>query len=601
MTRIAVVDNTKLKDDQIKSHIINICPVNRTGKECIFLNESNKLIIAENLCIGCGICTKPAPDAVHIINLPEELEKEAIHRYSENGFKLYNLPIPIFGKTVGILGVNGIGKSTAIKVLAGILKPNFGKIGKEASYEELIQHFKGTEAQIFFEKLKNNEITLSYKPQQVEAIPNLHKGSVRELLQLTIDNEKEKLKNNNKEYKKPRFTIEEICNKLEISKVLDSTVDKISGGELQRTAIAATVLKNANLYIFDEPTSYLDIKQRMKISQFIKDLADEHTAVIVVEHDLIILDYMTDLVHMMYGKENVYGIVGQPKTTKNGINIYLSGFLKEENIRFRNYPIKFEQHIAEEKEDTSKLLEWTNIKKTLGKFTLNAKNGKLNEERVVGVLGENGIGKTTFVKMLAEVISTDQGEIDANNKELKVAYKSQYVEQNNTPVATVLSDAFERYKNNLIIDLDLEPLMDRTLNELSGGQLQRVAIAATLAKEADIFLLDEPSAYLDVEQRLKISKVIKDMMNIKKRAAIVVDHDLLFIDYLSDELIVFEGIPAELGNVTGPLSMLDGMNLFLKDLDMTFRRDEENHRPRANKINSQMDQKQKQEGKLYYS
>jgi ATP-binding cassette, sub-family E, member 1 len=610
MVRIAVVDNTKLKDIQIKQHIINICPVNRTGKECIFLDESKKLVIAENLCIGCGICTKPAPDSIHIINLPEELEKEAIHRYSENGFKLYNLPIPIFNKTVGILGVNGIGKSTAIKILAGLIKPNFGKIGTEATYEELIEHFKGTEAQIFFEKLKKEEIVLSYKPQQVESIPNLHKGTVRELLQIIVESQNKNNKNNilkekNKEKtydsNKNTFTIEEIAKELEITKVLDSNIDKISGGELQRTAIAATVLKKANLYIFDEPTSYLDIKQRMKISQFIKNLADENTAVMVVEHDLIILDYMTDLIHMMYGKENTYGIVGQPKTTKNGINIYLSGFLKEENVRFRNYHIKFEEKIAEEKKETSELLKWFNIKTKLGKFILNAKEGILNEERVVGVLGENGIGKTTFVKLLADVIKTDQGQINSKEDKLRVAYKPQYVEQDDTPVATILNEAFQRYKNNLIIDLDLEPLMDRTLNELSGGQLQRVAIAATLAKNADIFLLDEPSAYLDVEQRLKISKVIKDMMTIKRKSAIVVDHDLLFIDYLSDELIVFEGIPAELGNVTGPLSMLDGMNLFLEDLNMTFRRDEENHRPRANKLGSQMDQKQKQEGKLYYS
>ncbi len=581
MTRIAVVDNTKLKDMELKKHIQSLCPVNRTGTECIYF-EGQKLMIAENLCIGCGICTKRAPEAIHIINLPEELEEKAIHRYGENQFKLYNLPIPIFGKVVGILGVNGIGKSTAIKILAGILKPNLGEIGKEATYDELIEHYKGTEAQIFFEKLKSKEVRLSYKPQMVESIPKVHKGTVRDLLKKADQKDQ----------------LETIAEKLDLTKVLDTDIKKISGGELQRVAIAATVLKKANLYIFDEPTSYLDIKQRMKVSKFIKDLANKDTAVMVVEHDLIILDYMTDLIHMMYGKEEVYGIVGLPKTTKSGINVYLTGFLKEENVRFRNYPIKFEERSAEKLKTTSPLISWTSIKKKLGNFNLEAKEGTLQEEKVVGVLGENGIGKTTFVKILANVIKTDEGEID---EKVKISYKPQYIEENEEIVRIILKDAFAKYKSVLISDLNIEPLLDKKTSELSGGQLQRVAIAEALAKDADVYLLDEPSAYLDVEQRLKISKVIKEMMRIKRASAIVVDHDLLFIDYLSDELIVFDGIPAELGKITGPLEMVEGMNIFLEDLNMTFRRDEENHRPRANKPDSQMDKKQKKEGKLYYS
>lgn len=580
MARIAVVDNTKLKDMELKKHIQSICPVNRAGKECIYF-QGQKLMIAENLCIGCGICTKKAPAAIHIINLPEELEKQAIHRYGENEFKLYNLPIPIFGKVVGILGVNGIGKSTAIKVLAGILKPNLGKIGKEATYDELIQHFKGTEAQIFFEKLKAKEITLSYKPQLVESIPKVHKGTVKDLLK-KADQKKQ---------------LEEIAKKLELTKILDSNIDKISGGELQRVAIAATVLKKANLYIFDEPTSYLDIKQRLKISNFIKDLADENTAVIVVEHDLIILDAMTDLVHIMYGKEDTYGIVGQPKTTKAGINVYLSGYLKEENVRFRSYHINFIEKNAEKAKKTHPIIGWNGIQKKLGHFHLTAKEGNLQEEKVVGMLGENGIGKTTFVKILAGVLDADKGDID---KKAKVSYKPQYIPESEELVGNILKEAMAKYKNILIQDLNLDILFEKQANELSGGQLQRVAVAECLARDADIYLLDEPSAYLDVEQRLKISKVIKEMMRIRRSSAIVVDHDLLFIDYISDELIVADGIPAEKGDVKGPYTMEDGMNLFLGDLKITFRRDEENHRPRTNKVGSQMDQDQKKKGKLYY-
>ncbi|GAF82752.1 unnamed protein product, partial [marine sediment metagenome] len=352
--RIAVVDNTKLKDMDKKKHIQGLCPVNRAGKDCIYFEDS-KLLIDESLCIGCGICVNASPEAIHIINLPEELEQEPIHRYGKNEFELFNLPIPLFGKVVGILGINGIGKSTAIKVLAGILKPNLGKdiknqrfLGslrnskefqreKEASYDELIEFFKGTEAQAFFEKVKAGKIKIAYKPQQIDLIPKTQKGKVKALLK-KVDEKKQ---------------LDKIAKQLEIENILDNNIKDISGGELQRVAIAATVLKKANLYIFDEPTSYLDIKQRIKVSKFIKSLADENTAVLIVEHDLIILDYMADLVHIMYGKEACYGVVSQPRTTRTAINVYLSGYLKEENMRFRNYPIKFEKRALIKKTSTN--------------------------------------------------------------------------------------------------------------------------------------------------------------------------------------------------------------------------------------------------------
>jgi len=140
----------------------------------------------------------------------------------------------------------------------------------------------------------------------------------------------------------------------------------------------------------------------------------------------------------------------------------------------------------------------------------------------------------------------------------------------------------------------------KKLNELSGGELQRVAIALCLSKKSDLYLLDEPSAYLDVEQRIRVSKIIADNMEQKGTSALVVEHDLLFIDYLSKKLIVFEGQPAIKGMVKGPFDMQEGMNRFLISLDITIRRDEESLRPRINKTGSQKDREQRSANKLYY-
>jgi len=583
MKRIAVVDNEKLKDKQKKLYIQSLCPVNRRGVECIRVEKDGLLTIDEATCIGCGICVKAAPEAIKVVNLPEILNKKPIHRYGENKFALFSLPTPLFDKVVGILGVNGIGKSTAISILGGLLKPNFGDYKrKETNYDEIIEFFKGTETQLFFEKMQKGSIKASYKPQHVDFIPKTKKGKVRDLLK-KID-EKKKL--------------DEVAKELEIDNILENEIDGISGGELQRVAIAATVLKKANLYIFDEPSSYLDIKQRINVSRFIRNLADENTAVMVVEHDLIIFDYMSDLAHIMYGSEYIYGGVSGLKPVKNAINIYLDGYLKEENIRFRSKKIKFEERKPFFKKEEEDLVSWKNVNKKLGNFSLSAETGKISKGDVIGVLGENGIGKTTFVKILANVIKKDDGILNEN---IKVSYKPQYLEASNELVMIALKDAISKYTNQIINPLNIKPLFEKKINELSGGELQRVAIAYCLGKDADLYLLDEPSAYLDVEQRLIISKVIRDFMELQNKSALVVDHDLLFLDYLSDKLMVFDGIPAKNGIVKGPFSMEEGMNMFLKKLGISIRRDQLSNMPKINKLDSVKDREQKEKGKFYYA
>jgi len=585
MTRIAVIQKEKCNPTGCGDYLcIRLCPVNKMGEECIVKGEDLKPRINEELCTGCGICPNRCPfNAISIINLPEELNQDPIHQYGENGFHLYSLPTPIFNKVVGIIGVNGIGKSTAIKILAGVLEPNLRKLDQETDYDQLIKFFKGTEAQIFFEKVKNKKINVSYKPQQVDLIPKRTKGKVKDLLK-KVDEKKE---------------LDKIAKQLGIENILDNDIDKISGGELQRVAIAATVLKKAELYIFDEPTSYLDIKQRLKLSKFIRNLPDEKTAVIVIEHDLIALDYMADLINIMYGKPGCYGVVSQLKAAKAGINSYLEGFIKEDNIRFRDNKIKFDIRPPAKDKKKHELTTWSEIEKKLGKFKLKTTEGSINKHEIVGVIGENGIGKTSFVKLLAGIEKPDKGEIKSN---VTVSYKPQKLGVDSDElVLNILQEAIKKNSKDIINPLNIKDLYMKKLNELSGGELQKVAIALALSKKCNLALLDEPSAYLDVEQRLIVSKMIRNFAEIKGTSLLVVDHDLLFIDYLSDRLIVFEGKPAIEGIEKGPFTMEQGMNSLLDDVQITLRREEESGRPRINKPGSVKDSEQKSKGKLYYS
>ncbi|MBT4540362.1 ribosome biogenesis/translation initiation ATPase RLI [Candidatus Woesearchaeota archaeon] len=590
MVRIAVIKRDKCNPHECGDFLCKrVCPVNRQGQDCIVtaLTE-HKAKINEELCIGCGICTIKCPfKAIDIINLPESLKEDPINRFGENGFALYSLPTPVMGKVVGIIGRNGIGKSTAIKILAGVLKPNLGKTkdGKniEASYDNIINFFKGTETQRFFEKVKAKEIVISYKPQNVDLIPKTTKGKVGQLLKKADQLGK----------------IEEVIDIFELKHILDSDIKDISGGELQRVAIAATIIKKANLYVFDEPTSYLDIKQRLKVSKFIRGMADENTAVLVIEHDLIALDYMTDTIHIMYGKPGSYGVVALPRATKNSINTYLEGFLKDENIRFRDKKIVFDIKSPMEKKKGIELTKWPKLNKKLGKFKLEANEGTIMKKEIVGILGENGIGKTSFVKLLAGVGKPDNCKIEMD---IKISYKPQYLNsESDELVMNVLADALKRHKNDVIKPLEILPLLEKQINQLSGGELQRVAIAEALARDCKLVLLDEPSAYLDVEQRLILSKIVSNLAYVRGISILVVDHDLLFLDYLSEKLMVFEGEPAINGVATGPFLMEEGMNKLLKEVKITMRRDEFSGRPRINKKNSVKDREQKNKGKYYYS
>ncbi len=584
--RIAVIHKDKCNPQGCGNYLCaKLCPVNRAGEDCIKEGDetSDKAIIDEVLCTGCGICPNRCPyGAIEIINLPDSLSKDPIHRYGENTFALFSLPTPLFGKIVGVLGKNGIGKSTAFKILGNIEQANLGQWDKEVSTKDVISYFKGTEMQKYMERLYSGGLSLSLKPQQVEYIPKQFSGTVRALLE-RIDK---------------IGKLNDVAKELDLSQFLDTEISQVSGGELQRVAIAAAVLRGSDLTLFDEPSSYLDIKQRIKVANFIRSLATNDKATMVIEHDLIILDFMTDVLNIMYGHDSVYGIVSGVKTSREGINAFLEGFLREENVRIRADSLKFEAGVERVQGIPVELTGWKDLSVTRGNFSLSTGEGTLYKDEIVGILGENGTGKSTFIKMLAGELK-GEGEI---SEEVKVSYKPQYLDyaDRDETVVEFIADAVANYELQIIRPLDLEKLYAKKLNQLSGGELQRVVVARCLSKEAELYLLDEPSAYLDIEQRMNIAKVIKRVATEREVTVLVVDHDMMFLDYLSDRLLVFTGEPAKKATVAGPFTKEEGMNMFLESLDITLRRDITSKRPRINKPGSVKDREQKN-AKRYYS
>ena len=276
MVRIAVLDEERCDSKRCGRPCYRFCPPVRNKIEAIIF-ESDKPQIVESLCVGCGICVRKCPfKAISIVNLADELEEECSHRFGPNTFKLFRLPTPSSGVVLGLLGQNGIGKTTALHILSGEIKLNLGNYSEPPKWTQLIQHFRGSTLQEYFQKLNEGNLKVVHKPQYVDRIPRVVSGNVGELLEKLDERDK----------------LEKLTEQLQLETVWNRDLKVLSGGELQRVAVVASICREADVYLFDEPSSYLDVKQRLQAAKAIQTLKQDGKTVIVAEHDLAILDYL---------------------------------------------------------------------------------------------------------------------------------------------------------------------------------------------------------------------------------------------------------------------------------------------------------------------
>ena len=590
--RVAVLDKDLCQPKKCGLECIKYCPVNKSGADCIVLNEeSKKAQIDEDICNGCGICVKVCPfDAITIVNLASELATDKIHQYGPNSFRLFRLPTPKIGQVVGLLGRNGMGKSTVVNILSGNLKPNLGRYENPPEWDEILKYYSGTELKQHFEKIEQKKIRSSIKPQQVYQITQAFDGTGKELLEKYDE----------------RGVSRELIKKLGLENSMEQSLKELSGGELQRIAVAVAASKDTEFYFFDEPSSYNDVFQRIGVAKVIQNLARIGKSVMVVEHDLTLLDFLSDFVEVLYGEPAAYGIVSSVLSTKVGINVFLDGYLPAENVRFRDKKFSFDVSSSSTDifQEGSDIVTYPKLEKKYSSFSVTIEPGRVRKGEVLGIMGANALGKTTMMKMIAGVEKPDSGSID---KKIKIAYKPQYLQNdidvevialldkaNGNPVEGSLEE------EQILEPLKIKKLYNKSVKNLSGGELQKVAVASCLLQKVDLYALDEPSAFLDVEDRIVVAKFLQKFVRSFGKSAIVIDHDLQLMDLVSDTMIIFEGESGIVGQATSPMPKADAMNRFLKSLDMSFRRDERSLRPRVNKLESRLDKDQKASGNYYY-
>lgn len=605
LSRIVLLDHEKCKPNMPAFDYLRKAskPCAKFANGCIQTND-DKVRIREDACPACLHVARRCPnDAVRIVNVPYDLAPDVTFRFGPNAFKLHRLPAPRPDQVLGLVGANGIGKSTALQILAAKIIPNLGHIDQRLTLAEVQGQFRGSELQMYFSRLLDDPsraMLAVMKPQRVELLTQHLRGwTVQALLDHRAQSPAAR---------------EAVVSALELAPLGQRNIEVLSGGELQRLAIGLVLVQQSDVYLIDEPSSYLDVAQRLRAARAIRDAKGPGTYVVVVEHDLTVLDYLSDATCLFYGERAAYGVASASLPPKDGINAFLAGFLPSENVRFRNEALKFGSSTdrvlpAVDPDDPWAAASYPALVKTMGDFKLHVEGGRIEAGQIVVLLGQNGMGKTLFIKMLAGLLTPDADD-EGRAPELSTPRISHKPQMLTSRFDCSVRELLERqiggvlyhpcFARDVLEPLYVGPLLDSPVKQLSGGETQRVAIAGTLGRPADLYLIDEPSAYLDSEQRIDVARVLKRFVAATGKSAVVVEHDFMMATYVADAVIVYEGVPAVHATARAPQRLQPGMNSFLKSIGVTFRRDPETLRPRVNKMNSDLDKAQKKAGNYFF-
>ncbi|XP_074348354.1 ABC transporter E family member 2-like isoform X1 [Apium graveolens] len=412
-------------------------------------------------------------------------ENTIIHRYSPGEYKLYGLPVPKLNQVLGLVGSSLIGKSVVFDIFSRKVIPNLGRPENPPTWEEIFEYLKGSNDNMYnyFTRLVQDQVKVCVTQDSKIFARRGLRGIVGELLD-SRDETGMKAK---------------ICSELGLNQILERNLVHMSSGEFQRFSIGLVAIQKAGVYIFEQPSNFLDVKQRHKAAQVIRSLSRPDSYVMVADNDLSVLGYVSDYICCLYGLRGAYGVVSLPLSVREGINVFLNGFVQIGNSEESPaYEVKKASNVHAEELEPVARYKYPSISITRGSFKLKLNEGEFTANQITVILGENGTGKSTFIQMLAGFLKPDTVVGSAiQMPKFCVSYKAQKIKPYfPLSVRDLLNQNFfdacqdPEFMLYVLEPLGIIDLMKRRVIDFIRGQVQRLALCLCLGKHADLFLIE---------------------------------------------------------------------------------------------------------------
>lgn len=505
---------------------------------------------------------------------------------------------------IGIVGVNGAGKSTLLKIIAGIEKPDEGRItiGNSVAIEYLSQSpYFDPEAKVLEQVFRGESTAMKLVREYEKALQDPDSNSEK-LLKLSAEMDKYNCWSLESEAKV-------VLTKLGITDFHEK-IAALSGGQKKRIALAAALINPSELLILDEPTNHLDNRTIDWLEEY---LSKRKGALLMVTHDRYFLDrVVNEIAELEKGKLYIYkgnyNNYVEKKIDRNEREAagerkrqvllkkelaWISRGAKARTTKQKSRIERFEKLSEQTSDSTEEKLEISVGSSRLGKkiIELSHVSKSFGENKViedfsyivlrndrVGIIGANGSGKTTLMNIMAGIIMPDSGTVEVGDT-VKIGMFSQdscYVSDNSIRVIEYIREGAEYLETAEGEKISASQMLERflfpssaqwtPLSKLSGGEKRRLQLLRVLMEAPNVLLLDEPTNDLDIETLT----ILEDYIESFSGAVIAVSHDRYFLDKTADKVFLFEGggrIAKYTGNYTDikDSGVLEGINETLAD------------------------------------
>ncbi|MGE4282784.1 MAG: ABC-F family ATP-binding cassette domain-containing protein [Clostridia bacterium] len=527
------------------------------------------------------------------------------------------------GDKVGVIGINGTGKSTLLKILAGIEQPDQGKIttsnGLNIEYLSQTPHFV-EDATILQQVFKGNSPVMKLLREYEAALQEMNRLPNDASLQKKLVGLNQSMDALN------GWRIESdaktILTRLEIHD-FNARIETLSGGQRKRVAMASALITSADLLILDEPTNHIDNETVDWLEEY---LNNRKGALLMVTHDRYFLDRVANKIieldrGNLYSYNGNYSLFLEKKIEREELEraserkrqnllrnelAWIQRGAKARSTKQKARIERFEKLQSSETELVSDKIEISAGSSRLGRKVINLINicKRFGEKKLIsdftytvlrddriGIIGPNGSGKSTFLKMLAGSIEPDDGKID-RGQTVKIALFSQESEgmDENLRVIEYLREVAEYIEtpdgmisaSQMLERFLFNPAVQWTpISKLSGGEKRRLYLLKILMDAPNILLLDEPTNDLDIQTLTILESYLDEFPG----AVIAVSHDRYFLDRVADKIFAFEGrgnIRQIIGNYS---DYLEHLERYIMEESKETTKSEETSDERENKKN----------------